>query len=125
MSSLIQGISIIGLILSMIGTTLLVKPFILSNKTIEKICSYKDTGSIWGAKTKTRKNRGLINNFQEARDQSFEGISYIFVGFSLQLIQYIPLLEWYNIIIELIFIGLADWIILSKMKKKKELLIKG
>ena len=98
MIELISSISIFGLTLSMIGTATLVKPFIMSNKAIMKLGAYKHSGAVLGKGTETLYNKELIKNFQEARDKSFEGISYIFVGFSLQLIQYIPLNEWYYIL---------------------------
>lgn len=122
---LISAISMIGLILGMVGTIFLIKPFILADSIITKLGSYNTYGAILGKGKNVEKNEELIKNFKDARDESFRGISYIFTGFSFQLIQYIPLREWYWIITELFFVLMLDLLIIGRMKNKNKELRKS
>lgn len=115
--SLVSCISITGLILNMLGAAILVTPFIMGNRAILKLGAYKETGQTVTKGTVTHYNQDLIKSFQEARDKSFQGIFYMFVGFSLQLIQYIPLDKWYHILGLFFFILVVDWGIIQNMKK--------
>jgi uncharacterized membrane protein HdeD (DUF308 family) len=124
-TGLTSTVSIIGLVLSMVGTVFLVKPFILADSIITKLGSYNTYGAMLSKGKSVEKNEDLIKNFKDARDESFRGISYIFTGFSFQLIQYIPLREWYWIITEFFFILMLDLFIINRMKNRnKELRIK-
>lgn len=113
-------ISIFGLILGMIGSIFLIKPFLLSNSAIQKLGEYKQPGTIWGQKEKTEINPEIVKSFQESRDMSFQGISYLFIGFSLQLIQYLPKMPWYNAFLVSLGGLLVDYFILKKIKAKNE-----
>lgn len=119
-TNFINIISIFGLILSMIGSIFLVKPFILSNSAIQKLGEYKQPGTVWGQKEKIEINQEIIKSFQDSRNLSFIGISYLFVGFSLQLIQYLPKMDWSLAFIVVLFVLGIDFFILSKMKKKNK-----
>lgn len=118
--NLVYIISIFGLILGMAGSIFLVKPFILSNSAIQKLGQYKTKGAILGEGEKVEHNQEIIKSFQDSREMSFVGISYMFVGFSLQLIQYLPKFGWAWSFIEVFFVIGIDFWILNKMKKKNK-----
>ncbi len=125
----IDSFTIAGLILSIIGTIKLIEPFILGNKAILKLSSYEDSGAILGMGTVTKYNQEAINNFTKSRNKAFEGISFIFVGFTFQLIPVIikfiasffnRVLSLKGILIFSMFILIVDIFILRAMNKRKE-----
>lgn len=82
----IELIGLFGIILATYGAFLLVKPLVKSNAEIKAISSYKND-SLWGQGKKIEVNSSLKKSLEEDRQIAFSGAMYIFIGFTLQLLE--------------------------------------
>ncbi len=127
----IESIGLIGLVLLTLGAIHLVKPLIKSNKEINAISNYKNSGAILSRGHKTEVNIQLKNNLKKDRDAGFNGAMFIFVGFTLQLLEKLINLfypnssmpngiNWFFLIILLVALFIMDYKIIKRMLKKKK-----
>lgn len=129
---IVETIGLFGLILITYGAILLVKPLIKSNKEIEAISSYRNSGAILGMGHTIEVNEPLKRNLEEDRDKGFEGAMLIFVGFTLQLlVKSIEIvyptttmpngINWLFFIILIIAFTIMCYGVIIKMKIKKHI----